>query len=79
MPKNRQKTQMGEISNPTKRDHNDRHIQQWKIEKNQGREYKRHQKKNPSRCGSIHYEHDNESKQRVVGMQECPPFNIIKS
>ncbi len=23
MPKNRQKTQMGEISNPTKRDHND--------------------------------------------------------
>jgi hypothetical protein len=30
---------MGKISNPTKRDHNDRHIQQWKIEKNQGREY----------------------------------------
>jgi hypothetical protein len=36
--KNRQIMQMGEISNPTKRDHNDRHIQQWKIDKNQGRE-----------------------------------------
>jgi hypothetical protein len=33
-----------------------------KIEKNQGREYKHHQRKNPSRCGSIHYNHDLESK-----------------
>ncbi len=69
---------MGEISNPTKRDHNDRHIQQWKIEKNQGREYKHHQRKSPSRCGSIHYEYDHESKQRVVGTQENPPSNILK-
>ncbi len=70
---------MGEISNPTKRDHNDRHIHQRKIEKNRGREYKCHQKKNTSRCGSIHYEHDHESKQRVVGTQENPPSNITKS
>jgi hypothetical protein len=33
---------------------------------------------NPSRCGSIHYKHDHESKQRVVGMQENPPSNITK-
>ncbi len=46
---------------------------------NQGREYKCHQRKNPSRCGSIHYEHDHESKkQRVVGTQENPPTNIMK-
>ena len=32
----------------------------------------------PSRCGSIHYEHDHESKQRVVGTQENPPSNIMK-
>ena len=70
---------MGEISNPTKRDHNNRHIQQRKIEKNQGREYKCHQWKNKSRCGSIHYKHDHEPKQRVVGTQENPPSNITKS
>jgi hypothetical protein len=34
--------------------------------------------KNPSRCGSIHYKHDHESKQRVVGTQENPPSNITK-
>jgi hypothetical protein len=71
--------QMGEISNSTKRYHNDRHIQQQKIEKNQGREYEHHQRKNPSRCGSIHYKHDLESKRRVVGMQENPTSIIRKS
>ncbi len=35
--------------------------------------------KNPSRCGSIHYDYDHESKQRVVGMQENPPSNITTS
>ena len=45
---------------------------------NQGREYKHHQRKNPSRCESIHYKHDHKSKQRVVGTQENPPSNIMK-
>ncbi len=78
MPQNRKKTQMGVILNQATRAHNNRHIQQRPIEKNQEQTRTDHLRTHlPQRCGGIHIHNAPKSQQKMDETQDIPLSSLI--
>ena len=71
-------TQMGDILNQATRAHNNRHIQQRPIEKNQEQTRTDHLRTHlPQRCGGIHIHNAPKSQQEMDGTQDIPLSSLI--
>jgi hypothetical protein len=72
------KTQMGDILNQATRAHNNRHIQQRPIEKNQEQTRTDHLRTHlPQRCGGIHIHNAPKSQQKMDETQDIPLSSLI--
>ena len=70
---------MGDILNQTTKTHNNKHIQQRPIEKNQEQTKTNYLRTHlPQRCGRIHINDAPKSKQEMDGTQEIPISIIIE-
>ena len=70
---------MGDILNQTTRTHNNKHIQQRPIEKNQEQTKRNYLRTHlPQRCGGIHFHNAPKSQQEMDGTQEIPISIIIE-
>jgi len=69
---------MGDILNQATRAHDNRHIQQRPIEKNQELTRTNHLRTHlPQRCGGIHIHNAPKSQQEMDGMQDIPLSSLI--